>query len=283
VATLNITFGALFLWTSRLNATTEFRLDFMRKLNKNQIEEIIKEVQTGSSLNQLSSKFGFPKTTIYYHVKEFCRKMNKFDEKRLSEWERGYLVGFFIGDGCLIYRPKCWSYITKFVLNALSEKAIANSLINILPKAGTKPWTATEGHRLKVLSSSKGLQDFLKRYAGYGSEDHKLRKRFGLSETLNEGKVFTFGVLAGMIDSDGHVRRGKGHGLSVVISTASKGLATSIVQLVGKLGMKATIIRQHSGFTGLNSCFLVRILTNSITSNAAHIRSLKLQQVLNEC
>lgn len=247
----------------------------MRKLNKNQIEEIIKEVQTGLSLNQLSSKFGFPKTTIYYHVKEFCRKMNKFDEKRLSKWGRGYLVGFFVGDGCLIYRPKYWSYITKFVLNALTEKAIANSLINILSKAGVKPWTTTEGHRLKVLSSSKGLQDFLKRYAGYGSEDHKLRKRFWLSETLNGGKVFAFGVLAGLIDSDGHARRYWSNSFSVTIWTASKVLAVSIAQLAERLGMKTSIIReQHSGFGSLSTCFIVRIWTSYVRRNAHRLQSL---------
>jgi len=254
----------------------------MRKLNKNQVGEIIKDTQSGVSLSQLGSKFRFPKTTIYYHVKEFCRKMGRFDEMQISGWERGYLVGFFIGDGCLNFRPKYWSYVTKFVFNAKTEKAIANFLVAILSKAGTKPWTATGGYRLNVLVSSKGLQGFLRKYAGYGFENHKSRKRLLLSEISVERKEFAFGVLAGLIDSDGHARHDKGHGLSVVISTASKGLATLTVQLVERLGMKATIIRQHSGFTGLNSCFLVRILTHSVIMNADNIRSLKLQQVLNE-
>jgi len=175
-------------------------------------------VQTGSSLNQLSSKFGFPKTTIYYHVKEFCRKMNKFDEKRLSEWERGYLVGFFVGDGCLIYRPKCWSYITKFVLNALTEKAIANSLINILSKAGVKPWTTTEGHRLKVLSSSKGLQYFV---------NYRRSKQRPAASCLNDGTCPTITAEAGTL-SRGSISTGVGSGHPSPTSPRSKTLRAAL-------------------------------------------------------
>lgn len=253
----------------------------MRKLNKSQIEEIIKGAQTGASLSQLSSKFGFSKTTIYYHVKEFCRRMGRFDEKRLSEWEKGYLVGFFVGDGCLTFRPKYYSYITKFVLNAKTEKAIANFLIGILSKAGTKPWTTIEENRLNVRVSSKSLHKFLKKYSGYDLEEGKLRKRLLLSEITK--KELAFGILAGLIDSDGHARRCWSNSFSVTIWTVSKVLAVSIAQLAEGLGIKTSIIReQHSGFGSLNSCFIVRVWTSYVRRNAHRLQSLKLQQVLNE-
>jgi len=229
----------------------------------------------------LSSKFGFHKTTIYYHVKEFCRKMSKFDEKQLSEWEKGYLIGFFVGDGCFIFRPKYYSYITKFVLNAKSEKVIASFLIAILSKAGTKPWITIEGNRLNVRISSKGLYKFLIKYAGYELENGKSRKRLLLSEILK--RKFAFGILAGLIDSDGHARRCWSNSFSVTIWTVSKVLADSIVQLAERLLMKSSIVsEQHSGFGSLHTCFIVRIWTSYVRRNAHRLRSLKLQQVLNE-
>lgn len=243
----------------------------MRKLKKGQVEEIIKNAQTGASLSQLSSKFGFPKTTIYYHAKEFCRKMGKFDQKRLSEWEKGYLVGFFVGDGCFSFRPRYYSYITKFALNARSEKSIGNLLVTILREAHTRPWIAVKGNRLDVLVSSKSLCSFLRKYAGYGTEDGKLRKRLLLGNARTEG--FMLGILAGLVDSDGCVTFDKAKYLRAMISTKSKILATTMLQLMKMLRIKSTIHRS-SGFT-------VRISTPSLKINAPRIRSLKLKRKFN--
>lgn len=243
----------------------------MKKLSNGQVEEIIREAQAGASLNQLSSKFGFSKTMIYYHVKGFCRKMGRFNEKRLFKWEKGYLVGFFVGDGCFNFRQKYYSYITKFALNAKSEKSIGCFLVDILRKAHTKPWVTTKGNRLELRVSSKGLCSFLRRYAGYGTEDGKSRKRLLLENV--HSKEFMLGILAGLIDSDGCVTSDKVRYLRAMISTKSKILAVAMLRLTEKLKIKATIHRS-SGFT-------VRISTPSLVINAASIRSLKLEQKLN--
>jgi len=243
---------------------------FMVRLNKNQLEEIVKGAQIGESLNQLSSKFGFPKTTIYYHVREFCRKMGRFDEKLLSEWEKGYLVGFFVGDGCFSFRPKYYSHITKFALDAKSERTIGNFLATTLQNAHTKPWIVIKGNRLNVLVSSKGLCSFLRKYAGYETENGKPRKRLLLENV--QGKEFVFGILAGLLDSDGCATSDKTRYLRATISTRSKVLAIQMFRLMGMVGVKATV-HQSSGFT-------VRISTPSLKANATHIRSLKLKQNL---
>ncbi len=252
----------------------------MKRLNKILKEKIIKEAQSGLSLRQLSKKFGLPKATVYYHVRGFCRKMGKFDERKLSEWGKGYLVGFFVGDGCSNFRYKYYSYITKFVLNAKTEKPIAKFLNAILSKAGSNPWVTIEENRLNLRVSSKGLYNFLKQYTKYEIENAAPRKRLLLCAVKKE---FTFGVLAGLIDSDGHVRREWRTSFSVVIWTASKVLANSIAQLTVGLGMKASIICEtHSGFGSVYSCFIVRIWTDYVGRNAHELKSLKLQQVLNE-
>jgi hypothetical protein len=243
----------------------------MKRLNGSQVREIIKDAQTGASLNQLSSKFGFPKTTIYYHVREFCRKMGKFGEKQLSEWEKGYLVGFFIGDGCWIFRPKYYSYITKFALNAKSEKPISNFLVTILQKAHTRPWVIIKGNSLDLRVSSKDLCSFLREYAGYETEDDKPRKRLLLENVQTE--KFMFGILAGLLDSDGCVTTDKAKYLRAMISTRSKILAVTILQLAKRLGIKATI-HKSSGYT-------VRVSTPFLKVNAQRILSLKLKQKFN--
>ena len=256
----------------------------MRRLEANQIKGIIKEAQVGESLGQLSRRFGLSKTTVYYHARRFCRKMGRFDERHLTEWEKGYLVGFFVGDGCFVFRPKHWSYITKFVLNARTEKAIADFLAMTLSKAGINPWTTIEGNRLNLRASSKSLQVFLKNYAGYELEMRKLRKRLFLNEILRQEKEFGFGVLAGLIDSDGYVGYAgyKRRSLAVMITTASRVLADLMVQMVKELGMDATIITQYRSRFGTSYfCFHVRVLTRSAIMNVNNMKSLKLQQVFN--
>lgn len=192
-------------------------------------------------------------------------------------------MGFFVGDGCWIFRPRYWSYITKFVLNARTEKALAIFLTVVLSKNGINPWATIESNRLNVEASSKGLQDFLRKYVKYELEGHKLRKRLLLSEIFKKKKEFTFGILAGLIDSDGYVGYGgyKKHSLSVIITTASEVLATLMIQLAKELHMAASITRQYSGFNTSGYTFYVRILTHSAIANAGNIKSLKLQQVLN--
>ncbi|MEM3453014.1 MAG: LAGLIDADG family homing endonuclease [Candidatus Hadarchaeum sp.] len=243
----------------------------MKRLNATQISEVIKGAQTGASLSQLSTKFGLRKTTIYYHVRGYCRKMGKFDGSRLSEWEKGYLVGVFVGDGCFNFRQKYYSYMTKLTLNAKSEQPIVDLLITILRKANTKPWITINENRFEVRVSSKGFCSFLKGYAGYGSEKGKLRKRLFLREGHAEN--FLFGVLAGLIDSDGCVAFDRKKYLRAMISTKSKVLATTMLQLVNILEIHATVHRS-SGFT-------VRISAPFLKTNAQNIRSLKLKQKFN--
>ena len=194
--------------------------------------------------------------------------MGRFDVEQISEWQKGYLVGFFVGDGCLNFRSKYYSYITKFALNASSERAIANFLVSILLRAHTKPRVTIKGNRLDIRISSKGLYLFLKMHAGYESEDGKLRKRLLSNDIWTE--EFMLGILAGLIDSDGCVAYDKKKYLRAVISTRSKVLASSMLQLTERLRIKA-MIHQSSGFT-------VRISTPSLKANAPRIRSLKLEQ-----
>jgi len=182
--------------------------------------------------------------------------MGRFDVEQISEWQKGYLAGFFVGDGCLNFRSKYYSYITKFALNASSERA------------HTKPWVTIKGNRLDIRISSKGLYLFLKMHAGYESEDGKLRKRLLSNDIWTE--EFMLGILAGLIDSDGCVAYDKKKYLRAVISTRSKVLASSMLQLTERLRIKA-MIHQSSGFT-------VRISTPSLKANAPRIRSLKLEQ-----
>ena len=72
----------------------------------------------GLSLKRISAQLRVPKTTVYYHIREYCKKMTYIDLTVLSEEEQGYLVGMFVGDGNLLVKRKRGRYITKFTLDA---------------------------------------------------------------------------------------------------------------------------------------------------------------------
>lgn len=122
---------------------------------------------------------------------------------------KGYLVGFFIGDGCFSFRLKYHSCVTRFTLDAKSESSISNFLETILRKATT-----------------------------YEIEDTKPRKRLLLGNVKTEESML--GILAGLLDSDGCVIHDKVKYLHAMISTRSKILALITLQLAKMLRIKAT-------------------------------------------
>ena len=88
----------------------------MKRLSKSEISTLIEMSKNGTSLNNICRKFNLGKSTVYYHVKKYVKKMSKIDMEKLSEWETGYIVGLFISDGNLSFGRRNYSYKTVFSL-----------------------------------------------------------------------------------------------------------------------------------------------------------------------
>jgi hypothetical protein len=60
--------------------------------------------------------------------------MQRIEVGNLSEKEKGYLVGLFLGDGYANYNKNDRHYNTEFFLNSIRDKDIQEFLISILTK-----------------------------------------------------------------------------------------------------------------------------------------------------
>lgn len=201
----------------------------MKRLSPKNKTKIIRLANKGLSLNKISKLTGKSKSTIYYHVKNFVKKVSCINLSLLNEWERGYLIGFFFGDGNLAFPKKEYSYRVIFNLNKKKEEEIAKRIEHILKKAGGKPFRVLfknprNKNLLRIVCVSKNLYEFCKNNIVY-----KIKKEFrGMKNVqkkshlkkLNFSKKFICGFIGGIIDSDGYINLKKGY--SATISSSSR-------------------------------------------------------------
>lgn len=191
--------------------------------------------------------------------------MGRFTPDSLSEWEKGYIVGFFAGDGCFNVRLQYYSYCVKFVVNAKTEMSIADFLMTLLKKSHTTPFSNIRENRVNIRVVSKGLLNFIRMYVGYPGDRDGPHKIF--LQPWGWTKNFALGVIAGLIDSDGCVTYDKGKYIRALISTKSKAFALQIKETIERTGIKATCHRSKG--------YGIRISTPSFKANMARINSLK--------
>lgn len=204
------------------------------RLTRNQISEIETLTKAGISIRSISKNLRISRSTVYYHAKDYCRKMTKLDLGLLSEHEKGYIIGLFLGDGSLNRGRKEPRFFVRFALDSKRDCDIASELAQILEKAGKKVSIFPSKSTLIVKICSKELaaytQEFIAYRKGLGGESGKnllLNRSWSLD--------FRYGVVAGIIDSDGHVHR---H-LGTEIKTVSKEVFKSILKLFDDLGIAA--------------------------------------------
>lgn len=215
----------------------------MKKLSKEQILKIKKLARKGHSLNHISREMKLSKSTIYYHAKAFVKKNSKVNLTKLTEWERGYLVGFFVGDGNFDIRKDSYSYRIVFNLNYQSDSKIAKRLLSIIRKSGGKPYTTRYKNLLRVICISKKLYEYIKGFVIYRKVRRWKRvisKKMGIKETKKWSKNFKLGFISGMIDSDGYVGPDR-NSIRVLISTSSKLLARQLHELCKDINLSSTI------------------------------------------
>lgn len=206
----------------------------VKRLTNKQIYEIVKLAQAGISIANIARKLDLKKTTVYYHAQSYCRKMTRLDLNLLTELEKGYIIGFFLGDGSLNKGRKTPRYIVRFALDAKRDQDIATRLNQIFENACKKVSIFPRKNILTVKVCSKELVEYIQRYIGYEATWNNQKEKRLLTDK-DWSLEFRYGVLAGIIDSDGHVHR---H-LGTEIKTVSPSIFKEILNLISNLGITA--------------------------------------------
>jgi len=157
--------------------------------------------------------------------------MSKIDLNLLEDSEKGYLIGSFLGDGSFNRGRKTPRYIVRFALDAKRDQDVASKLIRIFQKAKKRASVFPRENTLIVKVCSKELVEYIQTSVYYRASDNKKEKKFRLDKGWSS--AFQYGILAGIIDSDGHVHE---H-LGTEIKTVSPSLFGAILNLLGNLGM----------------------------------------------
>lgn len=248
----------------------------MKRLKKKQILKIKNLAKSGLSLRKISKSLGIPKSTVYHHAKKYLRKMSKPDLNKLSDWERGYIVGLFAGDGCLNFIQRNYSYGIRFFFNRKEDQNIIHLLGTLIKKSGSKFHTVQKKRNtMELRVTAKKLFNFIKSHVAYkkGKERKSTRKKLVNPKIWNV--KFKLGFIAGFIDSDGYVRMDKGKYIRCCISTTSKDMAFQTLSLLKELNINSSCHTDKRKVKRRNDLYIIRIFSLDFISNFNKIKSVK--------
>jgi len=203
----------------------------VKRLTTDQIRETVELAKAGTPISRISESSKIGVTTVYYHVRTCCRKMSKIDLNLLDDSEKGYIIGLFLGDGSFNRGRKTPRYVVRFALDAKRDQDIAHKLVEIFQKAKKRASVFPRESTLIVKACSKELLEYIQTFVFYVASGNRKEKK--LRPERGWSSAFQYGVLAGIIDSDGHVHE---H-LGTDIKTVSPSLFEAILNLLGNLGI----------------------------------------------
>lgn len=254
------------------------------RLSSREVENMQALAKMGLSLRRISAQLGVPKTTVYFHVREYCRKMTYINLNALSEKEQGYLVGMFVGDGNLVLKRKRGMYLTKFALDAERDQDIADYMSSVFKKAGKKITRYVERSSLTFKVYSKEFVEFLLRHVIYAEQRDSRRKLKILINPEKWTMAFEFGFVSGLIDSDGHVyyNRRKTKHFGVLIKTANNTLRDQLTEILTTLRIEATTYtaKQYKKSYSKKPRYVVYIPTKELERICHRFVAMKLKRFL---
>jgi len=166
---------------------------------------------------------------------------NLLPEKSSLDSESAYLIGFFIGDGCISeFRDNRGGnnlirYKTRFSSESEPVLDKISDILNRLFGCQVKPIRNDRRSEklLEVSTRKKAVSDFLFQYGFFaGKKAYRISIPSAVKELLSKENFY--GFLAGLIDSDGHVDKKRG---SVEYYTVSEKLADDIVEMASIAGV----------------------------------------------
>lgn len=216
-----------------------------QRLSAETIDSIQRLALEGFSIERISSMLTLSKSTIYYHAKRFCRKQTRLDLNALTLKEKGYLIGVFVGDGNIIWKPRKGQYGMKITLDKANDQDVAEYVCSLIVGAGKRSLKQIEGNSLILRIFSRKLLEFILSYVLVKKRPGSKRNAKSLIGCENWDSDFRIGFISGAIDSDGHVyhkRGGKHYG--AVIKTSDQSLGDQMCFILKRQGLDA-YIRSH--------------------------------------
>ncbi len=118
---------------------------------------------------------------------------------KLSEKEKGYIIGLFIGDGYSNYHKNSRHYRVNFYLNSKKDKDVINKITYTLEKIGLNVYFYKDKRSNTgiVRVSSKNFMNTM---------ENEVNNIDSLGDTSEEFKI---GLLSGFIDAEGYVNNGE--------------------------------------------------------------------------
>lgn len=247
-----------------------------KRLTNGQISEIIKLAQAGISLANIAGKFGLNKTTVYYHARNYCRKMTRLHLNLLTEFEKGYLIGFFLGDGSLNRGRKTPRYIVRFALDAKRDQDISARLYQIFQKGRKQTSIFPRDATLIVKVCSKELVDYIQTCVKYKrNQNDQIRKKLLIGKGWS--LEFQYGVLAGIIDSDGHVQKHLGTEIKTVSPLVFEGILGILTNL--GIGAKTSIGESTKNSFSKKNRYIVYIPSKQVKAFQDKMCSVKMKRL----
>lgn len=161
-------------------------------------------------------------------------------------FDMGYLFGAIIGDGWVNNGEKSIKTRANAIMLATVHPGIKNKIEGILREYGYegKGYTYTEDHEFDndIYKHSKHTWDFkpvasiLRKYIGHGALNKQLP-----SFWCQTAQGFRWGLLSGLMDTDGTVSISKLGDMRLAYSTTSQKLAYELSGLLFSLGLSAAI------------------------------------------
>lgn len=186
-------------------------------------------------------------------------------------FDMGYLFGAIIGDGWVNHGEKSAKDRPNAIMLSTVYPGIKNKIEETLKEYGYtgKGYTHTEDHEFDnaVYRHSKHTWDFkpvasiLRKYIGRGALNKQLPPFW-----CQTAQGFRWGLLSGLMDTDGTVSISKGGERRLAYSTTSQKLAYEISGLIYSLGMSAgiTIFTRKTGTVEYTVRFLMGRIQNVI-------------------
>lgn len=200
-------------------------------MNKKITPNILKMIEEGKSLNNISKETGFNKSSLYYHYKKIKGKRTKdiiFSFKNKNQL--GEFLGVFSGDGNVTLNKKS-NYNVKISIGAY-ESEYADYLYNKmgswfgkLPQKSLRNYKGNASVIILRYRSKKIYRLLQENLTWGGKKTYSVQlKQFDLSNTS-----FNKGFLRGLIDTDGSYYRKRKR---LTFSSTSLNLAKQAYQII---------------------------------------------------